>query len=106
MTGMFTLVSLLTFAQKATDDLSGKWKTEEGQIILISKTGDVFNGVSENEKGTVLKDVKFTGGKWKGIIQKPNGNAKADCEIVLDGKNLRIVAKKSFFTKKMVWTKS
>lgn len=44
MAAGFLFASLITFAQKSTDDFSGTWKTNEGKTVVISKTANGFIG--------------------------------------------------------------
>jgi hypothetical protein len=103
---MFTLTTTLTFAQKPTDDFSGKWKTTEGKIITISKTGTSFIGKAEDNKTIVLNQVKFSEKKWSAIISNPKENKTANCELILEGENLKIIAKKGIMSKTIIWTKT
>ncbi len=102
---MLMMVSALSFGQKITDDFSGKWKTSEGKIILISKSGEAFTGTIEESKETIIENVQFSGGQWKGKIFKPGSSTKADCELVMNGNKLTITARKMAFSKTIVWTK-
>ncbi|NJL13136.1 MAG: hypothetical protein HC913_09140 [Microscillaceae bacterium] len=48
--GLFLCVQV-AFAQKSTDNFEGKWKSEDGQIIEITKNEGVFLGTaSKNGK--------------------------------------------------------
>lgn len=102
---MLMMVSALSFGQKMTDDFSGKWKTPEGKVILITKSGNVFTGVIEETKEKIIENVLFTDGQWKGKIFKPGSSTKADCELVINGNKLTITARKMGFSKIIVWTK-
>ena len=53
------LLSAAAFAQGETDDFSGKWKTEEGDVIVISKSAAGFVGEAEKKKIVILKDINF-----------------------------------------------
>ncbi|MEI6268227.1 MAG: hypothetical protein WCP01_05040 [Methylococcaceae bacterium] len=64
------LTSAVTFSQEATDDFTGKWKMEngkwktaEGNSVVISKTGVGFIGQTVEKKIVVLKDINFSDGK-------------------------------------------
>ena len=54
------LTSAITFAQEVTDDFAGKWKTAEGNSVVISKTGAGFIGQTVEKKIVVLKDINFS----------------------------------------------
>ena len=71
----------------------------------MSKTDNYETGVLEGTDNIVLKDIKYTQGKWKGTIQKGEEQKSADCEIVLNGTQLIIVVTKYIFSKTLVWTK-
>ncbi len=98
------LTSTLAFSQKATDDFSGRWNTPKGIVITITKSGNTYTGIAE-DKRVVLKGVKFSDGKWQGIIQKGEGGTQADCELVLNKNKLTIYATKYLFKKTLVWEK-
>jgi uncharacterized protein (DUF2147 family) len=91
-----------TFAQKATDNFVGKYKTDDGGIINITKTAAGFIGIDETKK-VVLKDVKFDGKEWKATIINPKKDMTASGEILLEGNKLKIVAHKGFLSKTIYW---
>jgi uncharacterized protein (DUF2147 family) len=99
------LTSALIFAQGASDDFSGKWKTAEGKSVVISKSEAGFIGQSVEKKIVVLKDVNFSDGKWIAVIYNPIKDVTADCELFLEGNTLKIVASKGMFSKTVIWTK-
>jgi uncharacterized protein (DUF2147 family) len=99
------LTSAVTFAQGATDDFSGKWKTAEGNSVVIAKSGAGFTGLAVEKKIAILKDVHFSDGKWIGVVYNPKKDITADCELILEGNNLKIVATKGLFSKTIYWTK-
>jgi len=94
-----------TFAQKAIDDFTGKWKAPKGAIIIVTKTTEGFIGKTEAEDVLVLKDVRFTNNKWTAIVMNPKENLIAKCELVLQTTKLKIIAKKGFFHKTLYWVK-
>lgn len=98
--------TIMVFAQKASDDFTGNWKTPQGRIISINITyAQVFSGVTKDKKVTVLKDVKFADGKWNGTLLKPDDGSTYNCELLLLGDKIRIRVKKGFLSKEIVWTK-
>lgn len=105
MAAMLIIASVLAYGQKAADDFSGKWKTPEGKIILISKLGNTFDGTTQEAGQKIIENVLFTEGHWRGTIIKPGTSTKANCELILDGNKLTITAKKGIFSKTIVWTK-
>lgn len=106
-TALFLFSALATFAQKSTDNLAGNWKTPQGKVIMINSTvNSTFNGTVKDKNIMVLKDVKFSGGKWKGQLIKPDDGSKINCEVLLDGDKLRLTAKKGPFSKEIIWRKT
>jgi hypothetical protein len=101
----FLFFAALSFAQKSTDDFSGRWKAPKGAIIIVSKTEEGFIGKTEAENVLVLKDVKFNLNKWTAVIMNPKENLTAQCELILFPTKLKIVAKKGMFHKTLFWTK-
>ncbi|WP_288462501.1 hypothetical protein [uncultured Chryseobacterium sp.] len=95
----------LSFKQVTSVDFSGKWKTEEGQLIIISKTQTGYTGTTADNKNVILKDIKNVDGKWKGTIQNPVKKTSAPCELNLKDKKLQITAKKGVMSKTFVWTR-
>ena len=89
--------AMFSFAQKANDDFTGKWKAPKGAIIIVSKT--------DAENVLVLKDVKFNNNKWTATIMNPKENLIAKCELILQPDKLKIIAKKGMFHKTLFWTK-
>ncbi len=106
----FTLVltafSLMGYAQTATDNFAGKWKTDKGELIEISKSGDVFIGKAGQTKTTVLDNVRFSNGKWMGTLIKPKDGEKVDGTLTLKGDKINILVKKGMISKTIVWTKA
>ncbi len=108
ITSLFIAIIFLhlsSFSQKASDDFSGKWKTDEGAIISISNTENGFIGKAGVKEFVVLKDVKFAEGKWTGIVNNPKKNITAQCELKLETDRIKIVANKGLFSKTIYWTK-
>lgn len=97
--------AMFSFAQKANDDFTGKWKAPKGAIIIVSKTDEGFIGKTEAENVLVLKDVKFNNNKWTATIMNPKENLIAKCELILQPDKLKIIAKKGMFHKTLFWTK-
>jgi uncharacterized protein (DUF2147 family) len=93
-------------AQKTTDNFSGKWKTAEGVIIEITKSGTSFNGKPAGKDIFILKDLTFNNGKWIGVLTNPQKNTTVNCEAYLENNKIKFVAKKGFMTKEIFWTKA
>lgn len=101
----FLSFAQFSYAQKANDDFTGKWKAPKGAIIIVSKTDEGFIGKTEAENALVLKDVKFSNNKWTAIVMNPKENLTAPCELILQPTKLKIIAKKGMFFKTLYWTK-
>ncbi|MDV3573468.1 hypothetical protein CMU59_18300 [Elizabethkingia anophelis] len=93
----------MSFQQNSSDDFTGKWKTPEGHIVLISKTSGGFEGTTLDKKLSILRDIKKMDGKWSGIIENPKSKSSAKCDLALKNGKLEIVAKKGLMSKKIVW---
>jgi uncharacterized protein (DUF2147 family) len=98
-------ITSATFAQKATDNFAGKYKTDDGGTVIITKTSNGFVGIDEMKR-VVLKDVKFDGKEWKATIYNPKKEMTASGELLIEGNKLRIVAHKGFLSKTIYWVKS
>jgi uncharacterized protein (DUF2147 family) len=98
------LISVYAFSQKATDDFTGKYKTEDGVIITITKTKGTFIGL-DPEKKQALYNIRFEENEWKGTVTNNKTNQTGKCEILLEGNKLKIVAHKAFLTKTFYWVK-
>ena len=101
---LFLSVSIVT-AQSAEDDFSGNWKTEQGPLVLITKSGDTFKGVNVEHDKLVLVNLKFEDGEWTGTLIKPKDGSKYNCTAVLSGNKLKLTAKKGLFSKTLTWIK-
>jgi uncharacterized protein (DUF2147 family) len=97
-------MSVYAFSQKATDDFTGKWKTEDGAIITIAKINGNFLGL-DPEKKQALYNIRFEEGEWKGTVTNNKTGQTGKCEIYLEGSKLKIVAHKAFLTKTFYWVK-
>lgn len=101
---LLIISTTVSFAQKASDHLEGNWKTPQGKIIVISGNAQQgFTGTVQNKAITVLKDIRFSAGKWKGTIIKPGDGSEAACELRVHGDILLITAKKGIFSKEITW---
>jgi hypothetical protein len=100
------LFTVFAMAQKSTDNFTGRWKTAEGAIIEINKSGLAFIGKPQRKDVVVLYNLTFTDGKWKGILSNPKKNTSANCEAYLEGNKIRFVVKKGMMKKEIVWTKT
>jgi uncharacterized protein (DUF2147 family) len=99
-------MTVLAMAQKSTDNFTGRWKTAEGTIIEINKSGLAFMGKPQGKNVVVLKDLVFTGEKWKGTLSNPKKNKSANCEAYLEGNKIRFVVKKGMMKKEIFWLKT
>lgn len=99
---LFSVVMVM--GQQVGDDFTGKWKTEDGHVIIISKTNGKFTGLDDKNRES-LYNMRFEDGKWKGTVENHDEGKKADCEAYLQGNKLKIVAHKSFFSKTFIWIK-
>lgn len=103
---LFALGAVLNlFAQSASDDFSGKWKTDQGNIIIIEKIGNDFVGKDATKDVAILKKLSFTGDAWKGQVFNPKKDVTADVTATLEGNTLKLLAKKGFMTKEINWKK-
>lgn len=98
--------STILTAQKSTDNFSGKWKTTEGNVIEITKSGSSFIGKPQGKDVVVLNNLTFTDGKWKGVLSNPMKNTTANCEAYLEGIKIRFVVKKGMMKKEIFWLKT
>ena len=97
--------STLVIAQKTTDNFSGKWKTAEGVIIDITKSGASFNGKPTGKDIFILKNLTFTNGKWIGTLTNPQKKITVNCEAYMEANKIKFVAKKRMMKKEIFWTK-
>jgi uncharacterized protein (DUF2147 family) len=105
MISFLFLVVTVIFAQSAKDDFSGSWKSEQGPLVDITKSGETFKGVNKEHNKVVLENLKFEDNEWSGTLIKPQDGSKYNCTAVLDGNKLKLTVKKGLFSKTIVWTK-
>ena len=101
---LFLTVSFAS-AQDADYDFSGNWKSNQGPVVLISKSGDTFKGENVEHNKLVLEDLKYTDGEWKGVLIKPQDGSKYDCTAVVKGNKLLFTVKKGIMSKTITWVK-
>lgn len=101
---LFISVSIVC-AQSAEDDFSGDWKTEQGPLVQISRSGDTFKGVNVEHDKLVLENLKFEDGEWTGTLIKPKDGSKYNCTAVLSGNTLKLTVKKGLLSKTITWKK-
>jgi len=92
-------------AQKQSDNFSGKWKTGDGIIIEVTKSGASFNGKLVGKDVFILKNLTFTAGKWKGVLSNPKKGVTANCEAYLEPNKIKFVVVRGIFTREVFWTK-
>lgn len=97
--------STIVMAQKSTDNFSGKWKTAEGVIIEITKSGTFFNGKPTGKNILILQKLTFSEGKWLGVLYNPQKNITANCEAYLEANKIKFVAKRGIMQKEIFWSK-
>ncbi|MEW7290284.1 DUF2147 domain-containing protein [Aquimarina sp. 2304DJ70-9] len=102
---MLVLVCSTTMAQKSTDNFEGNWKMEEGVIVHITKQGDSFMGIVTEKDKVILENITFDNKKWTGTLIKPKDGKKMTCELILEGRELKIKVSKGFVSKTLTWTK-
>jgi hypothetical protein len=105
LTLVLSVFSMMVYAQKSTDNFSGKWKTDKGEIIEISKNGSSFIGKAGEKKKVVVENLHFDNQKWIAMIIKPKDGEKINATLTLMGNNINILVKKGIMSKKIVWTK-
>ncbi len=101
---LFVSVSFVS-AQSAEDDFSGNWKTEQGPLVQITKSGEVFKGVNVEHDKLVLENLKFEDGVWSGTLIKPKDGSRYNCTAFLSGNKLNLKVKKGLLSKTITWTK-
>jgi len=101
---LFISVSIVS-AQSAEEDFSGSWKTEQGPLVQITKSGDTFQGVNVEHDKLVLDNLKFEDGEWTGTLIKPKDGSRYNCTAVLSGNTLKLTVKKGLLSKTITWKK-
>lgn len=98
--------SKIGIAQKATDNFSGKWKTAEGSIIVITKSNGAFIGKPIGKEYKILEDLQFINGRWLGYFPKQKHKCiKVACEANLQGNKIKFFTKVGYYYKEFYWTK-
>ena len=105
LTLVLSIFSIMMYAQKSTDDFSGKWKTDKGDVIEISKNGNIFTGKAGEKKKVVLENLHFNNGKWTATMIKPKDGEKIDAILTLVDNKINILVKKGIMSKTIVWIK-
>ena len=100
------LLPFITFGQKPTDNFEGKWKTEDGVIIAISKTGAVFKGIALEKNVVVLENLKYADGQWTATLIKPKDGVRVSAGVTLLGSKINLLVKKGLLSKTIIWTKA
>ena len=100
---IFLFIGTVAFAQKAgNESILGSYKTEDGALIKIEKTDQGILAIDPDKK-IILKELQKVGSKWVGIIQDPKNERSANCEITSEEGKLKIIARKGFITKTLIW---
>lgn len=103
---VMSFMSVIAFGQKATDNYAGKWKTDEGVMVDITKSGSTFMGTVVEKKKVILENLRFDDNKWTATMVRPKDGAEATATVTLNGNKMNIVVKKGFVSKTLVWTKA
>jgi hypothetical protein len=99
------VTTLQVFGQKPSDDFSGTWKTEDGIIINVVRTGGQFQGWVTDKKIIVLKELSYTKGAWRGTLINPKKGITAPCEAIKLDAQITFIVRKGPYQKKIHWTK-
>jgi uncharacterized protein (DUF2147 family) len=118
---LFFLISCLfgsvAFAQTATANIVGKWKTEDNTIVEIYATTNGSYGIkqvsaekesSKKDNGkTIGKEFVATGNELKGIVIDPSDNKEYNGRLIVsaDGKSLKLKVKWGFLSFNEKWIK-
>lgn len=97
------LISFASFGQKAKDDFTGKWRTENQMMVDVLKRGNSFYGTAGPK--IILDDLHYADGVWKGTFFRPFKNQKFECTAILAGDKMKITIKKGPVTETVTWTK-
>jgi uncharacterized protein (DUF2147 family) len=103
ITTLMGLLSVEGYSQKATDNFTGKWKTDKGVVIYIEKKENRFVGTTASN--TILNNLHFVDDAWKGTLIKPENNEQFNCTAILEGNKLKLTIKKGIVSKTIVWIK-
>lgn len=91
--------------------LTGTWNTgQENTIIEITEINKVYSGKiisSDNDNAKIgnqlLKEVKLTGGKWKGKMYSPKKNKWFDAVLEEKDEQLQVTVKAGIMSKTLEW---
>lgn len=103
---VFLVLTVVAYGQKSTDDFSGKWKTDKGDLIEITKNGNSYTGTAGEKKKIVLENLHFANGKWTATIIKPKDGEKVDAILTLTDNKINIFVSKGMISKTIVWIKA
>jgi uncharacterized protein (DUF2147 family) len=101
-----SFMSVMAFGQKVTDNYAGKWKTEEGVMVDITKSGSTFMGTAVEKKKVILENLRFDDNNWTATMIRPKDGTKVNATVTLNGNKMNIVVKKGLISKTLVWTKA
>lgn len=89
LTFLFTLSMGVCFAQSPKDDFTGRWLSEDNEVLTMKKEGGYFVGY--NNKGfKVMYDIHYEDGEWIGRGKDPVTKLSGDCELSFDGARLKV----------------
>ena len=104
VTFLFLPVSFAS-AQSADYDFSGSWKTDQGPLVQITKSGDTFKAVNLEHDKLVLENLKYDDDKWTGTLIRPKDGKKFDCTVTVSGNEMKLTVKRGFMSKTLTWVK-
>jgi hypothetical protein len=96
---------VVLYGQKATDNFSGKWKTEKGIEIEIIKNGNSFTGIDVELKKIAIQNLRYVDGKWIATVIKPKDGRKAIGTFTLMENKIKVVVTKGIISRTAFLTK-
>lgn len=92
-------------AQDASDNFTGKWRTQDGFTVEISRKNNGFEGISLERQKVVMENLQFADNKWTALMVRPADGLSANATVVLKGDEIYIHMRKGFLSKKLIWVR-
>jgi hypothetical protein len=102
LTLALSVFSIIANSQNSTGNFSGKWKTDKGELIEITKIENNFIGTTGEMKKIMIENLHFSNGKWTATMIRPNDGEKIDASVTLIGNKINIFVKKGIISKTIV----
>lgn len=99
------LFSCMVIAQEESASFEGKWRTQDGFTVEISRKNNGFEGISLERQKVVMENLQFIDKQWTALMIRPKDGLSAKATVTLRDNEIHIIMRKGFLSKKLIWVR-